>query len=87
MFGPRCVVVTTHHGRKKGSFRHAQGKRAPIHIGKGSWLGAYAVLTPGTTIGNGCLIGANTVVSGTVPDGHLVKNAAPQTIPLPPQPS
>ncbi len=42
-------------------------KRAPIRVGKGSWIGAGAVILPGVTIGTGAIIGANAVVTRDVP--------------------
>jgi acetyltransferase-like isoleucine patch superfamily enzyme len=39
----------------------------PIHIGADVWLGAHAVVTAGSTIGRGCVIGANAVVHGEIP--------------------
>ncbi len=41
---------------------------APVRIGSGSWLGAHAVVLPGTTIGHHVVIAAGAVVRGTVPD-------------------
>ena len=40
----------------------------PVSIGAGSWLGHGTVVLPGTTIGRHVVIGANSVVSGEVPD-------------------
>ncbi|WP_461509203.1 acyltransferase [Rhodopirellula baltica] len=82
LIGPRCLLLTTHHGRENGSFRFAKGKMAPIHVGRGSWLGANVVVTPGTTIGSGCLIGANSVVSQDVGSNTLVRPASTQMSPI-----
>ena len=43
-------------------------RNAPIHIGKGSWIGQNCVIAPGVTIGRMCIIGANSVVSRDIPD-------------------
>jgi len=39
----------------------------PIEIGADVWLGAHVVVTAGSTIGDGCVIGANAVVRGEIP--------------------
>ena len=39
---------------------------APVTIGEGAWIGAGAVILPGTTIGRGAIIGANAVVTRSV---------------------
>lgn len=40
---------------------------APIRIGRGSWIGQNVVIMPGVTVGELCIIGANSVVSKDVP--------------------
>lgn len=39
-----------------------------IHIGKECFIGMKSFILPGTTIGNNCIIGAGSVVSGNIPD-------------------
>lgn len=39
----------------------------PIEIGADVWLGTHAVVTAGSTIGKGSVIGANAVVRGAIP--------------------
>jgi acetyltransferase-like isoleucine patch superfamily enzyme len=40
----------------------------PVSIGDGSWIGHGAVILPGARIGRHVTIGANSVVSGEIPD-------------------
>lgn len=40
---------------------------APITIGNKVWIGANALILPGVTIGDGCIIGAGSVVTGDIP--------------------
>ncbi len=42
-----------------------------VSIGSGSWLGHGAVVLPGATIGRHVVIGANSVVTGTIPDNTV----------------
>lgn len=39
----------------------------PVRIGNGSWIGHGAVVLPGADIGDHVVIGANSVVTGTIP--------------------
>lgn len=43
-----------------------------IVIGKGCWIGAKATILDGTRIGNGCVVAAGAVVSGTFPDNVII---------------
>ncbi|MGT2982442.1 DapH/DapD/GlmU-related protein [Streptococcus azizii] len=46
--------------------------KAPVHIGKNSWIGANCVITKGVTIGSNVIIGAGTVVTKDIPDNTVV---------------
>ena len=43
----------------------------PVTIGDGTWIGIGACVLPNVTIGKGCVIGANAVVTCDVPDHHI----------------
>jgi acetyltransferase-like isoleucine patch superfamily enzyme len=45
---------------------------APVSIGAGSWLGAGAIILPGSVIGRNVVVGAGSVVRGRVPDRCVV---------------
>ncbi len=42
--------------------------RGLIVIGEGTWIGASATILDGVKIGRGCVIGANSLVTGDIPD-------------------
>ena len=44
---------------------------APIKIGNNCWFGGNVVVLPGVTIGNGCVIGAGSIVTHDIPDNYL----------------
>lgn len=44
----------------------------PVTIGEKSFVGAGAIVLPGTTVGKNCIIGAGAVVKGHVPDYSIV---------------
>ena len=47
-------------------------REEPVVIGRGSWVGARAIILPGVTIGPRCVIAAGSVVSRDVPGETLV---------------
>ncbi|MEY2960071.1 MAG: hypothetical protein RLZZ01_2639 [Actinomycetota bacterium] len=51
----------------------------PVSIGSGSWIGHGSVVLPGATIGRHVVIGANSVVTGVIPD-HSVAVGAPARV-------
>lgn len=42
-----------------------------IHVGRDCFIGARSFILPGTRIGNNCIIGAGSVVSGEIPDNCI----------------
>ena len=42
-------------------------REGPIRVGRGCWLGQNVVVTPNTTIGEMCIVGANSVVTTDLP--------------------
>ncbi len=45
---------------------------APVHIGRGAWIGAGATILPGVTIGENAVVGAASVVTRDVPANTIV---------------
>jgi len=58
--------------------RQVQPER-PVRIGSGSWIGNGSVVLPGAEIGRNVVIGANSVVTGTIPD-HSIAVGAPARV-------
>ncbi|NCX17692.1 MAG: acyltransferase [Actinobacteria bacterium] len=52
----------------------------PVVIGDGSWLGAGTVVLPGATIGKHVAVGANSVVTGVLPDFCVAVGAPARVI-------
>lgn len=43
----------------------------PVRIGRGTWVGDHATILRGSEIGELCVIGANSVVRGAIPDRSI----------------
>lgn len=54
-------------------------KNDPVRIGSGSWLGAGAIVLPGTTIGRNVVVAGGAVVRGTFGD-HCVLAGVPARV-------
>ena len=64
-----CIIRDANHRIGRGSVISRQGHdSAPIEIGDDVWLGAHVVVTAGSTIGTGAVIGANAVVTRDIPE-------------------
>lgn len=64
------MVTTQNHGmdpESPKSYQRQPLSSAPVHIGNGCWIGERAVILPGVTIGDKCIIGANSVVNRDIP--------------------
>jgi acetyltransferase-like isoleucine patch superfamily enzyme len=59
----------------------AQGvdKIQPVLIKRGAWLGQNVVICPGVTVGMGAVVGANSVVTKSIPD-YCVAAGAPARV-------
>lgn len=75
-FGPNVTIVTPLHPMLPEERRCLHGsdgseKRMcwarPVRIGANCWFGANVVVCPGVTVGEGCVIGAGSVVTRDIP--------------------
>lgn len=66
--GPYAMIVSDNHGYRDGSIPYREQPRdlEPIVIGRDVWIGAHAVILKGAVLGDGCVVSAGAVVSGTV---------------------
>lgn len=53
---------------------------APIRVGRGSWIGQNVVILPGVTIGEFCIVGANSVVTESIPPQRIAVGAPARVI-------
>jgi len=77
MLGEYVSVRDANHGMELGQPMRFQPHRTkPIHIGQDVWIGRGSCVLPGVTIGDGAVIGANSVVNRDVPP-HTISAGAP----------
>lgn len=75
MMGPDVVIMTNSHNFERIDIpMNIQGSAVPkkVVIGNDVWIGTRAIILPGTTIGNGAIIGAGAVVTKDVPEYGIV---------------
>lgn len=72
--GPGCSVIASNHRTSSSlaPFMLQGDRRKGISIGSNVWLGANVTVLDGSIIGSNVVVGAGTVVSGTIPSGSLV---------------
>lgn len=76
--GEGVTITDNSHGRVVRSemdthpFRRPLVSKGPVIVGDCVWVGDKATILPGVTIGRGCVIGANAVVTKDVPDYCVV---------------
>jgi acetyltransferase-like isoleucine patch superfamily enzyme len=68
--GPYATIISDNHGYRDGSIPYRlqapDSDSEPIVIGRDVWIGAHAVILKGAVLGDGCVVSAGAVVSGTV---------------------
>ncbi len=78
MIAPNCNILTSNHEyRKRGVPMMSQGESMGLVVIKDDvWLGANVVVSPGVTIGEGSIVGANAVVTKNV-DPYTIVGGVP----------
>lgn len=82
VFGGSVTVVDSDHTWKEGrpNVLYNPVEAEPIRIGRGSWIGDHVTVLRGSTIGSFCMIGANSVVHGDVPDRSVAVGAPARVV-------
>ena len=74
MMGPDVVVYTSGHRFDRVDItmiEQGYAEPRPVNIGNDVWIGRRAIIMPGVTIGDGCVIGAGAVVTKDIPPYSL----------------
>src|SRR6267378_1854236 len=76
--GGHCLIFT--HGVWLNALDGYPVNYEPVTLGKSVWLPWRVFVMPGTTIGDGTVIGANSLVSGNIPPGSLAVGSPAKVI-------
>lgn len=63
-----------HFSNREKSIKEQGYSIGKVEIGKHCWIGSNVVILKGTVISDNCVIGANVVVNGFIPEGVVVKS-------------
>lgn len=77
---PRVTLVVSSRPNASRIAPYVPVKHAPIVIGSDAWLGTGVVVLPGITIGEGAVVGANSVVTRDVEPYTMVGGAPARVI-------
>ena len=82
IIGANCKIIDNNFHPLMGQKRHIQNNRIiqkledvdrkPIFIGDDCFIGSDAILLKGTRLGNNCVVGAGSVVSGEYPENSII---------------
>lgn len=76
LFASKIFISDTDHGDIKGESSHTDPtippslrplNSTPVKIGNKVWIGENVVVLPGVSIGDGCILGANSVINRDIP--------------------
>jgi acetyltransferase-like isoleucine patch superfamily enzyme len=72
LLGPEVFITASNYQTKPGTPVMDQPKlERDVIIGDDVWLGARVIVVAGVEIGNGCIIGASSVVTRSIPAGSI----------------
>jgi len=84
--GATCSISSGVHIYTHNTIRWAlsggqkEAQCAPVKIGNRSYIGSQTVISAGVTIGEGCVIAANSFVNREVKDSHIVGGSPAKVI-------
>ena len=88
--GENCLMAShifisdTNHGGENDAPTTAPDERPltskPVSIGKNVWIGEGVCVLPGANVGDGCILGAHSVVKGEIPPYSVVVGAPAKVV-------
>ena len=78
---PDSPAIITLAGAMGDPLRTSGHDAIPIDVGRHVWIARSVMLLPGVTIDNGAAIGANAVVTHSVPKGNIVVGVPAKPLP------
>jgi len=78
--GPAVQLYTAYHPLDRAQRVAGWEAAKPIRIGHGVWIGGGAIVLPSVTIGDGCVVGAGSVVTRDLPPATLARGNPAQIV-------
>ncbi len=76
LLGPEVYITTSNYGTVPGVPIMTQPRtESDVVVGRDVWLGARVIVLPGVTIGDGCVVGAGSVVTRSLPPNSVAVGA------------
>jgi acetyltransferase-like isoleucine patch superfamily enzyme len=84
---PEVFITASDYGFEAGSpFRGQPKRELDVTIGDDVWLGVRVIVVAGVTIGDGCIVGAGSIVTRDLPAGTIAVGAPAKVIGHRPEP-
>lgn len=90
LFASNIFITDHNHGCYQGLGEQSDPEIAPnerriysanrVQIGRNCWIGENVAVLPGSVIGEGCVIGANAVVTGLIPPNSIAVGSPARVI-------
>lgn len=89
LIASHVYISDNSHGCYKGSSQDSSPKikpvdrhypTTPVVIGEMVWIGEGTIVMPGISIGNGCVIGAHSIINKNIPDNCIAVGAPAKVI-------
>jgi lipopolysaccharide O-acetyltransferase len=82
IIGAFSSVIDSDHTFSMGrpNVMHNPVETAPVRIGRGTWLAERVAVLRGASIGRCCIVGANSVVRGELPDYSIAVGAPAKVV-------
>jgi len=89
LIGSNVLISDHSHGSYRGivhsdptiaPMNRGLSSNGPVTIGRNVWIGDHAVITPGCSVGEGSIIGANSVVTNDIPPFTIAVGSPAQCI-------
>jgi acetyltransferase-like isoleucine patch superfamily enzyme len=81
LLGPEVYITASNYRTAPGPPIMTQPRdEADVVIGRDVWLGARVIVLPGVTVGDGCVVGAGSVVTRSLPPGSIAVGAPARVV-------